>query len=128
MAKKKTPKAKPGKSAKPAAKAPAKSATKAPAKGKRASWFDDKSNEPLIDNYARKLDSFLAVIQDNKVEAKEVKAQEDRLIKLMKEVEPKLDDQLHAKVTELLCELTAYDLMNALHEIQASRPATTFRG
>ncbi len=123
MAKKKTTKAKPGKRA-----AKAKSASKAPAKGKRTSWFDDKSNEPLINNYARKLDSFLAVIQDNKVEAKEVKAQEDRLIKLMKEVEPKLDDQVHAKVTELLCELTAYDLMNALHEIQASRPATTFRG
>ena len=46
----------------------------------------------------------------------------------MKAVEPLLDDALHAKVTELLCELTAYDLMQTLHEMQKTRHKTVFRG
>jgi hypothetical protein len=46
----------------------------------------------------------------------------------MKEIEPKLDDGLHAKVTELLCELTAHDLMQMLYQMQQARPKTVFRG
>jgi hypothetical protein len=49
-------------------------------------------------------------------------------VKLMKEIEPKLDPTLHAKVTELLCELTAYDMMQAFNLLQQSRPKTAFRG
>jgi hypothetical protein len=40
----------------------------------------------------------------------------------MKEVEPMLDDKQHAKVTQLLCELTAYDIMQTLHGVQQARP------
>jgi hypothetical protein len=46
----------------------------------------------------------------------------------MKEVEPLLSPEAHEKVTKLLCELTAYDLMNAFHMAGKSRPKTTFRG
>jgi hypothetical protein len=49
-------------------------------------------------------------------------------VKLMKEIEPQLEPKLHERVTELLCELTAYDLMQSLHMMQSARPATTFRG
>jgi hypothetical protein len=31
-------------------------------------------------------------------------------------------------VTKLLCEVTAYDLMNAMHMAGKARPATKFRG
>jgi len=31
-------------------------------------------------------------------------------------------------VTELLCELTAYDVMQMLHAMQSSRPQTKFKG
>jgi hypothetical protein len=31
-------------------------------------------------------------------------------------------------VTQLLCEVTAYDLMNTLHMAGQSRPKTVFRG
>jgi hypothetical protein len=94
----------------------------------RTNWFDEKTNEPLIDDYARQLDSFLQTMADGVVEEKEIKAQEGRLVKLMKEVEPKLDDTLHAKVTQLLCELTAYDMMQMLYTMQQARPKTKFRG
>lgn len=99
-----------------------------PAPAQRVHWFDDKSNTPLIEQYARKLTSFLDVLADGKVDAGEIKAQETRVYELMKEIEPRLDDALHAKVTQLLCELTAYDLMQTLHQMQQTRPKTTFRG
>jgi hypothetical protein len=94
----------------------------------RLSWFDEHTHAPLIEQYARQLDSFVDTMADGKVEPSELKAQEERLFKLMKEIEPQLDDTLHAKVTELLCELTAYDLMQMVAAMQKARPKTVFRG
>jgi hypothetical protein len=94
----------------------------------RTSWFDDKSQTPQIDQYARNLSPFIDALSDGRIDEDELKAQETRLTALMKEVEPMLDDTLHAKVTQLLCELTAYDLMQALYQVQQSRQKTVFRG
>jgi hypothetical protein len=94
----------------------------------RLAWLDDTTDSPLIEKYARQLDSFIETMADGIVEPSELKAQERRLTKLMKEIEPQLDDALHAKVTQLLCELTAYDLMQTIAAMQACRPKTTFRG
>ena len=91
-------------------------------------WFDAASDSPLLTEYARKLDSFLDVVADGKVDAKELEAQEQRVVQLMKEVEPLLSPEAHEKVTELLCEVTAYDLMNAFYMAGKSRPTTKFRG
>ena len=72
----------------------------------RAGWFDEASQTPRIEEYARQLDSFVQTMADGKV--------------------PQLDDALHEKVTRLLCELTAYDLMQTL---SLMRPAVRkFRG
>ncbi len=115
---------KPGKTnAKPAAK----KAASAPGK-KRISWLDERSQTPLIEQYARQLRSFMGALADGVVDQAEVAAQEKRLVKLMKEIEPKLSDELHEKVTQLLCELTAYDLMQVLHSMHANRPKVAFRG
>jgi hypothetical protein len=95
---------------------------------KRQSWFDEKTHEPLIEQYARQLDSFITTMADGVVEEREIKEQEERLVKLMQELEPLLDDKQHEKVTRLLCELTAYDLMQTLYTMQQARPKTVFRG
>ena len=94
----------------------------------RSSWLDDTLQAPLIEQYARQLDSFLETMADGRVDTSEIQAQEARLVALMREVEPQLDDALHEKVTRLLCELTAYDLMQMLHAMQEARPKTAFRG
>lgn len=94
----------------------------------RISWFDEESQTPQIEQHARKLTTFIDTLADGKVDEAELKAQEARLSALMKEIEPLLDDNLHAKVTQLLCELTAYDLMQMLHQMQPSRRKTVFRG
>jgi hypothetical protein len=107
----------------------AKSASKGAAKSKtRTKWLDDKSGAPAIEKYARQLTTFIDALADGEVQDSEVKEQEARLTKLMKDVEPRLDDALHAKVTQLLCELTAYDLMQVLNSVQRARPRARFRG
>ncbi|MGQ9649883.1 MAG: hypothetical protein ACUVXJ_07220 [Phycisphaerae bacterium] len=98
------------------------------AKSRRPSWLDADSHKPLIDQYARKLTSFMEAIADGRIEESELAAQEKRLVRLMKEIEPQLSDALHEKITRLLCELTAYDLMQMLHSMQESRPQATFQG
>ena len=57
-----------------------------------------------------------------------MKAQEERVVKLMKEIEPQLEPKLHERVTQLLCELTAYDMMQSLNMMQSARPVSKFRG
>ncbi|HEX5271235.1 MAG TPA: hypothetical protein VFW33_12130 [Gemmataceae bacterium] len=94
----------------------------------RTSWFDEKSHHLLIEQHARQLDSFLQTMADGRVDDSELRAQEERLVALMKELEPLLDDALHEKVTRLLCELVAYDQMQMVHTMQEARPKGTFRG
>ena len=65
---------------------------------------------------------------DGHVDAAEIAAQENRVVALMAEIEPQLSPQLHDKVTELLCELTVYDFMQAMASLEKTRPKTTFRG
>ena len=44
----------------------------------------------------------------------------------MKALEPKLSDELHAQVTSVMIELTAYNIMRLLHELQTERARTAF--
>jgi hypothetical protein len=91
-------------------------------------WFDDASDAPMLAEYARKLDSFLDAVADGRIESQELAAQEKRVVDLMKQVDPLLSPEAHELVTQLLCEVTAYDLMNAMHMAGKARPATKFRG
>jgi hypothetical protein len=94
----------------------------------KSAWFDEDANTALISDQAQKLDTFVAAMADGKVTDAELKAQEGRVVKLLKEIEPQLEPKLHARVTELLCELTAYDIMQMVNMMEQSRPATKFRG
>jgi hypothetical protein len=95
---------------------------------KTFTWFDESTHAPLIADKAKQLESFVSTFADGVVEESEIKAQEQRIFGLMKEIEPQLDEKLHASVTELLCELTAYDFMQFVYALQESKPQTTFKG
>ena len=95
--------------------------------GSRANWLDDDGGV-AIDDMAKRLGSYLDAMADGVVSEAELSAQEDRVADLMREIEPQLDDALHARVTALLCELSAFDIMQMMHTVQAARPKTTFRG
>src|SRR5437588_70071 len=93
----------------------------------KQSWLDDKQS-PQIDGYVQKLGTFVEAMADGRVDDKELADQEKRLVTLMKEVEPTLNDAQHGHVTKLLCELTAYNVMQTLNSLQGTRPKTVFRG
>jgi hypothetical protein len=61
------------------------------------------------------------------VSTDELKGQEQRLMAAMRALESNLSDEVHAKVTTVLVELTAYDVMRLLHELQAERARLAFR-
>jgi hypothetical protein len=92
----------------------------------RASWLDDKTELPLIHEKIQKLDSFTSALADGVVTLQELGSQEARLIAAMKSVEGELSDAQHAKVTSLLIEMTAYNVMRLLHELQAERARAAF--
>jgi hypothetical protein len=76
----------------------------------------------------QKLTTFVDAMADGQIEDREVAEQEQRLVALMKDVEPTLNDAQHGQVTKLLCELTAYNVMQTLNALQSARPKSTFRG
>jgi hypothetical protein len=94
----------------------------------RTSWFDEKAEHSMIQERASKLESYTSALDDGVVTKQELAGQEQRLLAAMKALEPALSDDLHAKVTSVLVELTAYDVMRLLHELQTERPRTAFRG
>ena len=97
------------------------------ANGRRTAWFDA-DHKPLISEYAHRLQPFIDTMADGEVDERELQAQEKRLIASMKDVESQLAGPLHGKVTRLLCEMAAYDLMQTVHALQGSRPKSVFRG
>jgi hypothetical protein len=94
----------------------------------RTSWFDENATHPVIQEKVAKLESFTTAMADGMVSTEELTDQEARLVKAMKALEADLSDELHAKVTTVLVELTAYDVMRLLHELQTERPRVAFKG
>ena len=87
----------------------------------RTHWFDDSTHLPVIDEQAQKLDSFVQAMADGVIEKDELEKQQESLIQVMKAVESDLTDEQHAKITRLLIELSAYNIMRLLHELQTEK-------
>jgi hypothetical protein len=92
----------------------------------RTSWFDDKAEHPVIQEQLVKLESFTSALADGVVSKKELDSQEQRLTAAMKKLESELSDELHSKITTVFVELTAYNVMRVLHELQAERARIAF--
>jgi hypothetical protein len=87
----------------------------------RISWFDEKTHMPVIDEQAQKLATFVDAMADGVIDDSELEKQQASVIEAMKAVEGEFNDEQHAKVTRLLVELSAYNIMRLLHELQGSR-------
>ncbi|HEV8210987.1 MAG TPA: hypothetical protein VGP77_12725 [Vicinamibacterales bacterium] len=92
----------------------------------RTSWFDDDAQHPLIHEQIEKLESFTSALADGQVSKQELSGQEQRLVAALKALEPELSDDLHAKVTTALVELSAYNVMRLLHELRAEQTRLAF--
>lgn len=91
-------------------------------------WMDESTETPLVHQYAEKMTTFVDAMADGRIDKDELKAQEERVVALMKSVEPQLDPKLHDEVTRLICELTAYNVMHTIHGLIDAAPKTKFRG
>jgi hypothetical protein len=92
----------------------------------KTSWFDERAEIPTLHERVQKLESFTAAMADGVVDKKELQDQEQRLAAAMKGLEAKLNDELHEQVTRVMIELTAYNVMRLLHELQTERARVAF--
>ena len=91
----------------------------------RSNWLND-DNHPLIEEQLSKLDHFTQSLADGKIDKDELEKQEQALVAAMKSVEGDLSDDVHEKVTKLLAELSAYNVMATLHELAGARARVAF--
>jgi hypothetical protein len=92
----------------------------------RVNWLDDDTNLPLIDEQVQKLERFTSALADGMIDDQELETQQQALVAAMKAVEPALSDELHAKVTTLLVELTAFNTLTFLHGLVTERVRKAF--
>ena len=92
----------------------------------KTSWFDERAEHPTLHERVEKLESYTAAMADGVVDKKELDGQEQRLAAAMTRLEPMLSDELHELVTGVLIELTAYNVMRLLHELQTERARVAF--
>ena len=92
----------------------------------RMSWFDDKAEHPVIQEQLAKLEAFTSALADGIISKAELAKQEQRLVAAMRTLETGLSDEVHAKVTTVLVELSAYNVMRLLNELQAEHARMAF--
>jgi hypothetical protein len=92
----------------------------------RIDWFDDKTSLPVIDEQVQKLAGFVDAMADGVIETSELEKQQSSVVQAMKAVQGDLNDAQHEKVTRLLVELSAYNVMRLLHELQQTRLQRAF--
>jgi hypothetical protein len=92
----------------------------------RIDWFDDKTHVPVVDEQVHKLESFVEAMADGIIEKAELEKQQSSVVSAMKAVQSELSDAQHEKVTRLLVELSAYNVMRLLHELQQTRLQKAF--
>ncbi len=91
----------------------------------RASWLGD-DDLPALAEQVEKLQHFTESLADGVVDRRELDEQQENLIAAMKAVEGDLSDEQHEKVTRVLVELTAFNIMHLLHDLAAERARKVF--
>jgi predicted transcriptional regulator len=94
----------------------------------RTSWFDEKAEHPVVHEQVTRLESFTSALADGVITKQELGKQEARLVAALKTLEPQLTDAQHDQVTRVLVEMSAYNVMRLLHELQAERARKAFEG
>ena len=92
----------------------------------RIDWLDEKTNVPVIDEQVQKLATFVDAMADGVIDQAELEKQQSSVVQAMKAIQGDLNDAQHEKVTRLLVELSAYNIMRLLHELQHTRLQRAF--
>ena len=86
----------------------------------RANWIDD-DNHPDLEAHVGQLEHFAESLADGTVDEHELASQENNLRDAMRAVEGSLSDEQHAQITRVLAELTAYTVMQVLHDMAQAK-------
>ncbi len=87
----------------------------------RINWLDEETDLPALEEHVQQLEHFTQSMADGVIDAQELSKQNDAVVAAMKAVQDELSDEQHAKVTRLLVELTALNIMQTLHELAGER-------
>ena len=94
----------------------------------RRSWFDPAGEGAPFDGSVARLESWQQAMADGVIELHEVEDQRRRVLDLLRELEPLLDDAIHERVTRVLEELTVLQAMHAtllVDELGSGAPSRT---
>jgi predicted transcriptional regulator len=96
----------------------------------RQSWFDPQSNQVLFDHFVERLESWQQAIADGIITSQEIQKQAELVAALLRELEPKLSDELHDEVTRVLYELAVFNEMQRVAALtqkpgNSSQPGAT---
>ncbi len=78
----------------------------------RRAWFDAKQGaRSTFGSTLPRLESWQKAVEDGIIEPREVEEQRQRLLAMLRELEPLLDDALHERVTRVFEEWTVLSAM-----------------
>ncbi len=75
-------------------------------------WFDPETGALLFDQYVAEMPSFRRIMEDNRVSDEEMRAQAERVVSVLRNLESSLPEASKALATEALCEIA---VLHALH-------------
>jgi hypothetical protein len=74
-------------------------------------WFDEQSGTVLLDEYVVTRESYQRITADQEITEGEVRAQVQRVIELLKQLEGMLASEVKEVATEALCELAVLHVL-----------------
>lgn len=81
----------------------------------RDGWFDDQGLDLLREDFLDHHEGWKKYIEDGQITAEEILEQENRIITMLRALEPKIDDATHRQLTETLLEYEVLVNMALIH-------------
>lgn len=81
----------------------------------RDGWFDGRGLDLLREQFLDHHEGWKRYIADGQITAEEILEQENKIVEILTKLEPLLDDELHARVTEALLEYEVMVNMALIH-------------
>lgn len=94
----------------------------------KSSWFSDEGDDLLFTTYVDRMDSWKGAIADGRVTPEEVRGQAERVADLMRDLEGRLDDELHAFLTNVFIEWAVLQGLQSLALAQDATAAASSAG
>ena len=81
----------------------------------RDGWFDGRGLDLLREQFLDDHEGWKKYIEDGQITAEEILEQENRIIGMLRILEPQIDKELHKKLTEVLLEYEVLVNMALIH-------------